>query len=300
MKLTNLKNFEIEVILPVISSLSGLFSVFAFELCNFEPNQYIGLIPLIELECIFEYFESKKGTWEWKYLGQLYDEIIFNTKNLISLIGNDNPVSIFATYNYLYKNGYLSYNKNFAFNDKDIIGMMNLTGIDLFRGKGLCRVISPVLTNIYKKFGYNSRTILVSSSPKSLKSLVPDHVITMVDDGINSYKLDPTNELMFQKKEFDNYLVFGEKKEIVKSKTVATIFYNMLVNNDINLSAYIKQYNMPDIDLNSYRNIYLQALEICNQSKEIFDHFYYDNAPLYEEVNEMTKKVSSLKKDRRN
>lgn len=285
MKLIDLKKSR--VILPSIACISGPFSVLIFELCNLEPNQYLGLIPLIELKCIFEYVEAQKSTYEYKNLNRIYDKIVFNTKNLISLIENDNPVSIFATYNYLYKNGYLSYNKNFNFDDKNVIDMMNLPGIDLFRGKGVCRSISPVLTDIYKKFGYNAKTLLVNCSQIPLKGLLPDHVITLVDDGFNSYKLDPTNELMFQKGDSNNLLAFGEKEQVVRSKMVAT----MLVNNDINLLTYIKQYNMPDIDLNNYKSIYLRALENCNQSKEIFEHFYYDNAPLYEQVNEITKKV---------
>lgn len=261
-----------EFILPSIACISGLFSTLTFALCDFELSQYVGLVPLIQLKCVLEYIEAQKSTYEYKNLNKIYDEIVLNTKNLISIIENNNPVSIFVTYNYLYKNGYLSYNKNFNFDDKNVINIMNLLGIDLFRGKGICRTISPLLTDIYKKFGYNARTLCVNCSQIPLKGLLPDHVITLVDDGFNSYKLDPTNGLMFQKGDSNNLLAFGEKRQTVKCKMVAT----MLFNNDINLLTYIKQYNMPDIDLNSYESIYLQALENCNQSKEIFERFYYD------------------------
>ena len=72
---------------------------------------------------------------------------------------------------------------------------------------------------------------------------------------------------------------------------IMDLFYSALgfFDNDVNISKYAKQYNMPNISVDDYKELYLQALEICNQNKDAFNYFYEDNMPLYESVEEISK-----------
>ena len=299
--------------------LSGCLAFELFDLKGSDYEKIIGLTQMTYFYDIITSFRTQKVTDEWKELKKLDGKIILNTANIIDCIGNVNPIGIFATYIYLYRQGYLSYNKNFIY-DNDMKDFASLFSIDVYRGKGVCRSIAQPLTSIYREFGYNSRTLLVNANSESIENNlhlsntilqksekggtfakvvgkltsvvpIPNHVITLVDDGVNSYKLDPTNDCMLLNDGLNKLLSPCSDKGIMRNYMIMNLLYSVLglFDNNINVLEYCKQYNLPNINIEEYKELYLKALEICNQNKELFDYFYEDNKPLYEAVNEISK-----------
>lgn len=295
---------------------------------NQEVNAYAvaNLMGLPYALDIMSSFKTQKITGEWKELKKMDDKIVSNIANLINNIGNNNPIGIFASYVYLYRKGYLSYDKNFIY-DLDIKDFATLLSIDVYRGKGVCRSISELLTKIYRELDYDSKTLIVNANKKAIKanmhlsnvslqksqnssknvnkimkitSIVktPNHAITLVSDGVNSYKLDPTNDCMFLTENRRKLLSPTCSEGIAKNYMLLNLLYSVLgfLDNGVNISNLTKQYNKTDICIEEYKELYLQAFEICRQNEGLFDFFYEDNRPLYEEINEISNTQNNILK----
>ncbi len=298
--------------------LSGGVAYYLLE--NPDVNAYMisNLMGLPYVLDVISSFRTQKFTDEWKELKKLDDNIVSNTAYIIDYIGNNNPIGIFASYIYLYRQGYLSYNKNFTY-DADMKDFSTLLSVDVYRGKGVCRSISELLTKIYRKLGYDSKTLVVNTNEMAIKDNIhlsnislqksqtggkladkvmkitsafhtPNHAITLVSDGINNYKLDPTNDCMFLTENKNRFLSPTCSWGVVKNYSFFNTLYSVLgfLDNDVNMFGGVNQYDRPDIDINLYKELYLQALEICSQNESLFDYFYEDNKPLYKDVNEIS------------
>lgn len=60
------------------------------------------------------------------------------------------PISIYTLFVYMYKNGFLSKDKSIEFKVfyKKYLDIINLYGTNIFSGKGVCRHIGSMLTDI--------------------------------------------------------------------------------------------------------------------------------------------------------
>lgn len=217
MKLRNFDNLRrMECTLPIILNYIGKNSDMQ-ELLTI--SSYISLIRTIDI-CTMFYTEQL--TSDYKELKEMYNKVVANTCNLIRELELNHPIEIFSSYVYLYRNGYLSYEKYFMY-DSNLKDIARLGGIDVIRGKGVCRNIAAHLTDIYNSLGYNSSVAAVYVPPidslntqkycdtdlvdsEEAKQFVnavmflskyirlSNHMITKVIDGSNSYILDPTND----------------------------------------------------------------------------------------------------------
>lgn len=315
MKLSTQEKIRMAELIALISG--GVASKFLGD------SDYIQLINLTAFPYFLDImtsFRTQQMTDEWKELKQLDEKIISNTASVIDNIGNCDPIGIFATYIYLYRKGLLSYDKKFVY-DSDMKDFASLLSVDVYRGKGVCRSIASTLTNIYKKSGYDARTLLVSTNSKAIKNNVhlskvdlkssvegrsfskiigtltkvihiPNHAITLVNNGTNSFKLDPTNDCMLTSGKLNKLLSPSDSKGVMKNYALFNLLYSTLgfIDNDISIVSYSKGYKLPDIDMSEYTEAYLKAVEICNQNQDIFEYFYEDNKPLYETVNDISEK----------
>lgn len=68
------------------------------------------------------------------------------------------PISIYTLFVYMYKNGFLSKDKKIEFKVfyKKYLDMINLYGANIFNGKGVCRHIGSMLTDILKESNIES------------------------------------------------------------------------------------------------------------------------------------------------
>lgn len=97
----------------------------------------------------------------------IYEEILSNLCQLFIELGvSDNPLKIYETFHYMYRNGYLSmgeYSDKIpsAYINLELNGFipMDITGSFLFANYGVCRHTSDFLSHLYFGLGYDNSQI---------------------------------------------------------------------------------------------------------------------------------------------
>lgn len=92
---------------------------------------------------------------------KLYNEFIKNYVKLNKDFDFNNPVQMLSMFNYLLYSGYLSRNKNFDFSEKDILDIKPLDGANIITGKGVCRHISSMFTDILNESGVDASRLCI-------------------------------------------------------------------------------------------------------------------------------------------
>lgn len=305
--------------IPILKELHELL-----EDNNIDLNTLKSFVSSIYSTSITLNFRTQKLTEEYKELNTLYNELLENTANFYKALGLNNPVEIFAIFVYMYRSGYFSYNKDFKYstNMKDFA---KLNGLDVIRGKGVCRSISSMLTDLYRKMGMNSSNLTVRANDESIKNLqklgpiklekepsskrfvkivsattkyipLSNHLITMVEkDGIN-YIFDPTNDGFLHNTEKNRLIVPG-KKEYMNNYTLGmmTTLLNILgaYNDGINIFKKFEQLDLPTLKEKYYELIYNQTIENYTKNNEIFEKFYESNKEIINKIYEISNDQSS-------
>jgi len=88
---------------------------------------------------------------------KLYQEFLDNYTKLNKEFNFNDPVSIYALYNYMRLNGYLSKDKEKE-SSSDYLDIGTLYGVDVIRGNGVCRHISSMFTDILNYSGVEAMT----------------------------------------------------------------------------------------------------------------------------------------------
>ena len=287
------------------------------ELYNFLENNNISLDDLknvskltqnIYLLDVFASFRTQMGTNEYKELKKLYKEVITNTGDLINEFEFNDPISIFAMYIYMYRSGYLSNDKYFEYNT-DMKDFSRLFGLDVIRGRGVCRSVASMLKDIYDEVGMNSRCMLVNTNGETIEQLehlsdipviksekgkkfvkivstitkytsVPNHMITAVSKEGKSYILDPMNDGLLYKGNRNKLVLANNPNYSMKNNEFMYTFYKMLGN----LTGDKDVCNYNSISEEEYRTIYLKALKICKNNILMFEEFYKNNQEIYSEI----------------
>ena len=272
---------------------------------------------------LITYFKTQKKTEEYIELKKDYQKIISNTNFFMKDIDITDPIGIFACYIYLYRNGYLSYNKRFYY-DSDTKDLASLLGLDVIRGKAVCKNISSLLTDVYKSFGYEARNLIVYAEIEKIKKApcfnsanlsrtksgdcyskiisnitrmikIPNHAITMVSDDKNNYILDPTNDIALKNGDKKRLLSLHSNEDLMKNFMNFCLLYNLFgyYDDSLNISNYKEKISKPSISFGEYKELYLKALNICNNNKNKLDFFYDDNKTLYENIYKISENESS-------
>lgn len=269
-------------------------------------------------------FKTQTSTEEYKELNNLYNELLENIANFYKTLGLNNPVEIFAIFVYMYRSGYFSYNKEFKYstNMKDFA---KLNGLDVVRGKGVCRSISSMLTDLYRKMGMNSSNLTVRANDESIKNLqklgpiklekepsskrfvkivsattkyipLSNHLITMVESNGINYIFDPTNDGFLHNAK-KNRLIIPGKKGYMNNYTLGliTTILNILgaYNDGINIFKKFDQLDLPTLKEEYYELIYNQTIENYTKNNEIFKKFYESNKEIIDKIYEISNKQNS-------
>lgn len=128
---------------------------------NFKPEAVIPLTSALLVLGIFgmyfNYNDGRNYTTDVKELRKLYDEFVHNYNELNKLFNLQDPVELQTLYFYLYRNGYLSKDKKFEFSDDTkTVKIPYIMGSDILNGKGVCRNISALFTDILNDYGIES------------------------------------------------------------------------------------------------------------------------------------------------
>lgn len=266
-------------------------------------------------------YRREQYTSEYKELKGLYSDVVSNIAELLKGFEFENPVSIFAAYMYMYRNGYLSHNKYFTYstNMKDF---SYLNGLDVIRGEGVCRSIGSLLTDIYKEMGLDSHNLLVRVKKRSFDSLedlcsVPmnktekgnkfanivgnlttflplsNHLITDVEYNGKNYILDSTNDIYLYNEKGKLILPNGKFWKESRLTSIVTTTVGQ-ININLNFIKKYKQFNLPSISNEEYRKIYLQALNLIKDNIDILEKFYSDNRGLFDEIKILSDKQNNF------
>ncbi len=287
---------------------------------QFQGESLLALSPY--LLNVLTSLRQEVHTEEYREIQKLYNQVIENTTTIMHEMGIDDPVQIFATYMYMYRHGYLSLNKDFAYKN-DMKDFAKLGGVDVIRGKGVCRSISSMFTDICDHMDLKAVNLLVKANDaigkieklcdqdkpevdeqtkKFVKKVVmitdhlslANHQITMVAKDDKNYILDPMNDGFLQKGDRNKLLLANDPSSHMTlfhgQYLLARIMGNVQTTN---LIALHKQLTLPTIDYEEYKQIYLDTLHFCKNNIEWFEDFYQENKKLYEEINYESEKHSN-------
>lgn len=118
---------------------------------------------------VMNWSHGEKYTKDIIQIRELYEEFIKNYNKLNKIFDLNDPVQIYAMFNYLLYKGYLSKDKNFEFASKPVIDINELLGINVITGKAVCRHISSMLTNILNDYGIESGKLIACSNDYEIK-----------------------------------------------------------------------------------------------------------------------------------
>ncbi len=254
-----------------------------------------------------------------------YNAVVCNTAELIEAFGIEKePVKIFALYTYLYRSGYLSYNHEFKYstNMKDL---PLLSGVDVIRGRGVCRSISSMFTDVVNSVGLTASNVCVRVKPDMLKSseglslrvldsevrgkkwakivgkvtsVVPigNHLVTAIEHDEQGGIYDPTNDCIMH--------VVGSRKYGLINDTSATMSYSFIsnlipkmlgqMNTEVSVS-YLKSLSMKDrLAYEKYREIYEEINQLIRDNERVFEEFYKINLPYMKQIDLLTREQHGM------
>lgn len=272
-------------------------------------------------------FHLEQFTKDYKEIENIYNFIVYRIAELIECYGiNDDPVKIFALFVYLYRGGYLSKNKDFLYSF-DIKDLPVLNGADVIRGRGVCRSISSMFTDVCNTVGLTACNVSVKVSSQSLDkkeqlspinlsdeknnkklariagkvmSIFPlaNHLVTIVGDGKKVGVFDPTNDIYMNMRSFGKYEFINTTGAKMSYKTISNIFPSLLgqMRTKINLFELYKYSKMEKISYEEYKQKYRELLELIKEKPEIIEAFYQINKELYDRLSTLCEEEHGMLK----
>jgi len=237
-----------------------------------------------------------------------YFVLIGKLQKMLEGVEVKEPMEIFAVYHYLVVNGYLSINH--IFNADNIDSIPFNFACSIFSGVGVCRSLSPLLTDLLKQFTYNAYNVKMFVENQAIFELSDDHfskseteevkeriasiredilkgtirkdkviynhVSTLLANGDESYIMDSMNNTLYL---IDNNVVYPycNPKEPLITKLDEEWSYRKKV--------IIPSVSSVGIDnLRTLEEQYVDTRKKCDECIDIFEKFYLDNKGLYQEL----------------
>lgn len=241
-----------------------------------------------------------------------YDNIIEDFTNL--LLSNDikNPMDVFECYNYALWGGYFSNNHQFQFTSSRDLYFDN-AGIECITGKGVCLNIADMLTDNFRKLGYNANTIIyyVTSNEVNITPLHNDalinrntnyeestilqfisklgiisgnHAITCVENNGEYYYFDTTNLIYFDKYSLNDIKIINGNGNLELRYLSSLVFSDIgsikgiLSKNNESYKDEVYNKNTIDLSILDLENFYLNHAE---QYSNISDNLESKPQPLF-------------------
>ena len=264
---------------------------------------------------------------DYERIEAFYNGVVCNTAELIEAFGIEkDPVKVFALYVYLYRSGYLSVDHEFKYstNMKDL---PMLGGVDVVRGRGVCRSISSMFTDVCNSVGLTASNVCVKVKPNMLKmsedlslrgvdsevrgkkfakiigkvtTVLPigNHLITAIEHDNQTGMYDPTNDVFMH--------VIGSRKYGFVNNTSATMSYSFTsnivprifgqMNTEVDV-VHLRMLSMKErLAYEEYKVIYDEINEFIKENEYIFEEFYKINLPYMREIEKLTKDQHSMVK----
>ena len=241
-----------------------------------------------------------------------YKQFLKRYKVLNDELSFKEPISIYALFVYMYKNGFLSKDKSIEFKVfyKEYLDMINLRGANIFNGKGVCRHIGSMLTDILREsdiesYNYSnlcSVPLLYGMVQKYYKDvynyqgkldyvmnhylvrflkvnyIYAPHLISYASYDGKNYFLDPTNERVLDSFEFGITDDKGVMLPIFKDNG-----YFDLLENRKRMCDLINQNNKP-LSNEEVQDILNESNAKILLHKDMYEDFYNENKAFYEDM----------------
>lgn len=239
-------------------------------------------------------------------LAKSYQELLKKYLNLNKTFSLKNPVEIYTMFDFLVHNGYLSQNKTFKYSEEKHFDIYDLLGVDVIKGKAVCRHISTMLNDIYEYSNMKANTLEVASKihteeefidrcaitlekylpkdyeieneyfKKALKELtkkdkIPsigtDHLINLVVYKGKTHFLDPTSSIIFKKSnEFSDFLIWNNDQIYISDE------------------LYKNHNKRKETLLEEDEKTVKEVRNLCQNNLDIFENFYKGNCDLYDDI----------------
>lgn len=334
MKMKTLEKIRLtEIISIILLSLATDQSLNESELVKLIQSNGINQDDLNNLREIIDFiFEAdilssfivQTKTKEYREMKNLYDNVIKNTTQLTKILEFENPIEIFASYVYLYRNGYLSNDKYFEYST-DMKDFACLGGVDVIRGSGVCRSISSFLTDLYLELGFKSTNICVNTTSNACRNLqklsdanlnvqpnsktfvkfisiltkvipIANHQISMVTTDNFNYILDPTNDGYLIRDKYNKLTVPNKENSKMNITSIQQLYMGLLgmTKLNYNLLDLYDDLSKPSISDEVYKENYLNTLKICRENIDLFEGLYNKNKMFYKDILAISEKQRDM------
>ena len=270
-------------------------------------------------------FKFEQLCKDYDRIESFYNHVVYNTAELIESFDlQDDPVKVFAFYVYLYRCGYLSVDKNFIYstNMKDL---PLLNGVDVVRGRGVCRSISSMFTDVCNAVGLTASNVSVRVKPGVLKgsnglslveldseirsktlakivgkitSVIPigNHLVTAIYHDTQGAIYDPTNDLFMHMLSSRKYAIIDNPNATMSYSFVSSIVPRLLdqMDTEVDLSCLKSISQREKLEIEKYRAIYEEVNRLIRENERVFEEFYKINLPYYREINILTKEQHGI------
>lgn len=227
---------------------------------------------------------------------KLYKDFLNHYKKLNEKLELSNPIEISTLHTLLVYSGYLSKNQNFqVYNDKT--DFCELLGVNIFKGYGVCRNISSMLTDLLQTRGYFAHNVSVYSKTEeeekhpiklTLSKTSGNHRITYVEtDGIN-YFLDPTNHSFYQLDREKKHRIYNSTDELLIKKLELKGLKNRM-------NIYKKMSTNKDISEEETNKKEKEALKKISGNLGLLKEFYEENKELLMEAGYKVENIQKIK-----
>lgn len=134
---------------------------------------------ILWLTIAFQFFlmfsHGEKYTKDITEINNLYQIFLKNYNKLNKIFNFNNPVEIYAMFDYLLKNGYLSQDKKYEYFLTKDIDTKYIYGSEVMTGKAVCRHNASMLCDIFNDYGISSKYLSVYSGPVKMEMEITDH-----------------------------------------------------------------------------------------------------------------------------
>lgn len=282
-------------------------------------NTYLTLFSYFSLLTflILSNTHGEEYTKDVNEIKRLYNIFLNNYTSLNQEFAFNNAIEIYAMYEYLLHEGYLSKDHNFKFSSSGYYDIKRINGIHVINGVGVCRHVSALLTDILKSSNIISSEVICRLNNDSdimllnqlkeyiLKETNEMHLLKKIDKKIKiiqkeNQKVQPYHMISYTEEKGVSYLFdatnskiyLPSKEGILISKSDTKITLNKKVRRILEeYNAYNNTVNMIDtLDIKDFFNDLEKKTETvrttCTRNIDILEKFYKENQELYDEISE--------------
>lgn len=236
------------------------------------------------------------STKDMMEIKKLYQDFLNQYKKLNEKLKFSNPIEISTLHTLLVYSGYLSKNQNFqVYNDKS--DFSELLGVNIFKGYGVCRNISSMLTDLLRTRGYLAHDVSVYSKSEeeekhpiklAMSKTSGNHRITYVEKDEINYFLDPTNYSFYQLDRMKKHRIYNSLDELLIKKIELKGLKNRI-------NIYKKMSTNKDISEEETNKIKKETLKKINGNLGLLKEFYEDNKELLMEAGYKVENIQKIK-----